>query len=200
MEMENDLGTIVANSGGVFKHFNSHYETGIDPTILDMLLIERYGTKTISPFFSKYVKDGKVSSDDMESIVTAICAKFSDYWDSVKLVNGVKVDFENPYNLTHTKTNDVKREGTNENERTENQSMVGYDSSDFTDTSGNHSTGNGKNSSSETGNQTETTKGRTKTVAIASMIQYISLHQRTNIVSAYVDAVGSVLALPTWEN
>lgn len=195
-----DLEDVVSASGGIFPSIEKHYTTGIDTTILDMLLIERYGSKEITPFFSKFVENGKVTRENMDTIANAIVAKFSDYWDSVKLVNGVKIDFTKPHDMTRTKSNDVKREGTTSDERTENQKLVSYDSSDFTDTSGNDSTGNGKSSSNETGNETETTTGHEQQINIASMIQYVNLHNRTNIVSAYIDSVGSVLALPLWGN
>lgn len=195
-----DLGDVVSASGGIFPSIEKNYSTGIDTTVLDMLLIERYGTKEISPFFSKFVEDGKVTREKMDTIASAIVAKFSDYWDSVKLVNGVKVDFTKPHDMTRTKSNNLKREGTTTDERTENQKLVSYDSSDFTDTGRNDSTGNGKSSSDETGNETETTTGHEQQISIASMIQYVDMHNRTNIVSAYIDAVGSVLALPIWSN
>lgn len=192
-----ELGDVISASGGFFSHIKG-YTLGVDNTILDMLLIERYNTRQLSPMVEKYVSDGVISSDNLDKIGEMITAKFSDLWDSVKVVNGVTIDFSSPYSITRTKENTVSKEGSTKNERTENEKLYAFDDETGTNTLSHDTSDSGNSTDNEKGNETETTTGHTKEVEISHMLDYIDLHSRRNIVSTYLDTVGSVLTVPIW--
>ena len=194
-----ELGDVISASGGFFAHIKT-YDLGVDNLVLDMLLIERYNSRTLSPYVEKYVENGIISSDNLDKIAEMIVAKFSDLWNSVKAVNGVTIDFSSPYSITRTKTNTVTKEGNTKNERTENEKLYAFDDENGSNTVSNSNTDNGTSTGNETGNETETTTGHNGEIKISHMLDYIDLHSRKNIVSTYLDSVGSVLTIPTWES
>lgn len=192
-----ELGDVISASGGFFAHIKN-YNLGVDNMVLDMLLIERYSTRQLSPMIEKYVENGVISSDNLDKIGEMITAKFSDLWDSVKVVNGVSIDFTSPYSITRTKENTVSKEGSSKNEHSENEKLYAFDDESGSNTVSHDSTDSGNSTDSEKGNETETTTGHRKEVDISNMLSYIDLHSRKNIVSTYLDSVGSVLTVPVW--
>lgn len=192
-----ELGDVVSASGGFFNHI-SDYTLGIDATILDMLLIERYSTRPLAPYVEKFVDDdGKISSDDLDKLASMLTTKYSDLWDSVKLVNGVNVDFTKPKEYTKTISYSVTKEGSNTNENGENSKVFGFDGTDGSDSSAISSTGTGTSTGKEEGSRTESESGHDE-IDIANMLSYIDLHSRKNIVSTYLDTAGALLTVPMW--
>lgn len=184
---------------GFFSHIEKYYKTNIDSTLLDLLMIEKYGMKNISSFLSNYVVNGKVSDSDGDLIAHILVLKYQDFWDSLKLVNGVTVDFNKPYDLTRTTTTEKTSKGETKNERTESKNLYGYDVESATNVSGNNSQDTGNSTGNETGNETERIEGHDREINISSMLQYLDLHSK-NILDGYLNTIGSMLVLPTWDD
>ena len=184
---------------GFFSHVEKYYKTNIDSTLLDLLMIEKYGMKNISSFLSGYVVNGKVSDSDGDLIAHILVLKYQDFWDSLKLVNGVTVDFNKPYDLTRTTITEKTSKGDTKNEHSESKSLYGYDDESSTDVSRNNSQDTGNSTGNETGNETERIEGHDREINISSMLQYLDLHSK-NILDGYLNTIGSMLVLPTWDD
>lgn len=183
----------------LFSHIDKFYKLDTETDILDTMLMADYGNKQISPILISYVNDkGEVKDSDLDIVAKIAVATFRDYWDRLKLVNGVKVDFENPYNIEISKQYSEENGGTEKNEHSENNDLYGYDSTDSTTISKNNVNSSRDSAGNKTGSETETRKGHNEQISFDNMNKYVEMH-KMDIIKGYLSSVGNLLTLPVWE-
>lgn len=182
----------------LFSHIDKFYKLDIETDILDSMLMADFGNKPISPILTIYVNDnGEVKDSDVDIVAKIAVATFKNYWDRLKLVNSVKVDFENPCNMEISKQYSEENGGTEQNEHTEDNDLYGYDSADSTNVSKNNFNGSRNSTGNKTGTETETRKGHAEQISFNSMNKYVEMH-KMDIIKGYLSSVGNFLTLPVW--
>lgn len=182
----------------LFSHIDKIYKLDTETDILDTMLMADFGNKPISPILISYVNDnGEVKDSDLDIVAKIAVATFKNYWDRLKLVNGVKVDFENPFNMEISKQYSEENGGTEKNEHTEGNDLYGYDSTDSTNVSKNNFNGSRNSTGNKTGTETETRKGHAEQISFDDMNKYVEMH-KMDIIKGYLSSVGNLLTLPVW--
>lgn len=105
MKTKIKINQILTPMNSLFSHMNYDFKI-IEKSQLDLLFFTHYGEKTISPIVDYYVKEEKISDENMSELVDIIVNYYKNNWD--KLFSILEIDYDPIHNFSDTLKEEIK--------------------------------------------------------------------------------------------